>query len=124
MLPLPLVAFGLATIGAYAKPTIRTVGGLQVSLSTPTDKVASASELRVVATVKNVGDEDLKVLKFETVLDDKPPARSFIISKNGEEVPFTGVKVCAYPPCCTLPCSRFLNLLCGRIGQYSCRWFP
>ena len=31
MLRLPLVALGLVVISAYAKPTIRTVGGLEVS---------------------------------------------------------------------------------------------
>ena len=98
MLSLSLVTLGLATIGAYAKPTIRAAGGLEISLSTPADKVASVSDLRVVATVKNVGDEDLKILKFGTVLDNKLPTRSFIVSKDGKEAAFTGVKVRACPP--------------------------
>ena len=90
-----LVTLGLTTIGAYAKPTVRGVGGLEVSLSTPTDTIASASDLRVVATVKNAGDEDLKILKPGTVLDNEFPTRSFIVSKDGKEVLFTGITVCA-----------------------------
>jgi len=98
MLSLSLVSLGLATIGAYAKPTIRAIGGLEVSLSTPANKVASVSDLRVLATVKNVGDEDLKILKFGTVLDNKLPTRSFTVSKDGKEAPFTGIKVCICSP--------------------------
>ena len=98
MLSLPLVALGLATICAYAKPTVRAVGGLEISLSTPTDKVTSVSDLRVVATVKNVGDEDLTILKSGTVLDNELPTRSFIVSKDGKEIPFTGITVRAYHP--------------------------
>ena len=110
MLSLPLVALGLATVCAYANPTVRAVGGLEISLSTPTDKVTSVSDLRVVATVKNVGDEDLKILKSGTVLDDELPTRSFIVSKDGKEVPFTGITVCAYPPLSPLPLPQPIGL--------------
>ena len=98
MLSLSLITLGLATIGAYAKHTVRAVGGLEVSLSTPADKVASVSDLRVIATVKNVGEGDLKILKLGTVLDDEHPTRSFIVSKYGKDVPFTGIEVRTHPP--------------------------
>ena len=105
-----LLTLGLATISAYAKSTtIRAPDDLEVSLSTPADKVASASEIRVVAAVKDVGDKDLKVIKFGTVLDNSRPTRSFLVTKDGKEVPFAGIKVCVYstrhPPdllCCSL----------------------
>jgi len=103
---LSLVTLCLATLGAYAKPTIRAAGGLEVSLSTPANKVTSVSDLRVVATVKNVGDEDLKILKFGTVLDNKLPTRSFVVSKDGKEATFTGVQVRAYPPSSPRPVPR------------------
>jgi len=93
MLSFSLVVLCLATIVAYASPTIRAVDGLEVSLSTPSDRVVSVSDLRVVATVKNVGHRDLKVLKFGTVLDNRRPTRSFIVSKDGQVATFTGVKV-------------------------------
>ena len=108
MLSLPLVVLGVATICAYAKPTVRAVGGLEISLSTPTDKVASVSDLRVVATVKNVGDEDLKILKSGTVLDNGLPTRSFIVSKDGKEAPFTGITVRAHS--LPSPASTFTTL--------------
>ena len=44
MLSPSLVTLGLATIGAFAKPVVRAAASLEVSLSTPADKVASASE--------------------------------------------------------------------------------
>ena len=108
-----LLALGLVTVGAYAKSTIRAPGELEVFLSTAADKVASVSEIRVVATVKNVGDEDLKVLKSGTVLDNQHPTRSFIVTKDGKDVPFIGIKVCgdhphspppAFPIFCVVHC--------------------
>ena len=93
MLSLSLVTLGLATIGAYAKPTVRPGGGLELSLSTPADKVASASDLRIAATVKNAGDDDVKILKLGTVLDNKHPTQAFIVKKDGKEVPFIGTTV-------------------------------
>ena len=103
MLCLPLLTLGLATIGAYANPTTRAPGGLEVSLSTPADKVASVSELRVIATVKNVGDENLKILKLGTVLDNQHPGRSFVVTKGGKEVPFIGTEVRAHSAPAYLP---------------------
>ena len=54
--------------------------------------------LRIVSTVKNVGDKNLKVVKLGTVLDNERYTRSFIVTKDGKQVPFTGVEVCAYSP--------------------------
>ena len=115
MFSLSLVSLWLATISAFVRPTTRT-GGLEISLSTPAHQVASISELRVVATVRNVGDEDLKILKPGTVLDNRRPTLSFIVTKDGKEVPFTGVKVRAYSlpytlhsPSPSLPPALFTN---------------
>ena len=94
MLSLSLVTLGLATIGAYAKPMIRAVGGLEIFLSTPADKVAFLSDLRVVSTVGNVGYEDLKILKLGTVLDNEHPTHAFTVTKDGKEVPFNATRVC------------------------------
>ena len=59
---LSLITLGLATIDAYPGLMVRPAVSLEISLSTPADKVASVSELRAVATVKNVGDEDFKAV--------------------------------------------------------------
>ena len=104
MFSLPLVALGLATIGAYVRPAVRAVGSLEVSLSTPTDKVALVSNVKVVATVKNAGDDDFRVLKFGTVLDNERLSRAFIVSKDGKEVSFIGTPVSApvFPSFCAV----------------------
>ena len=94
MLSLSLVTLGLAAVGAYAKLVVRATASLEISLSTPADKVASTSELRVGAIVKNVGEEDTKAIKSGTVLDNEHPTRSFIVTKDGNQIPFTGVEVC------------------------------
>ena len=97
MLSSSLVTLGLAVIGAYANPTVRAAGGLEVYLSTSSNNIASLSDLRVIAAVKNTGDKDLKILKSGTVLDDEQRGQSFIITKDGKEVPFTGTEVCTTP---------------------------
>lgn len=98
MLSSTLATLGFAIV-AHAKPTARPVGGLEVSLSTPANEVASASDLRIFATIKNAGDQGLKILKFGTVLDNEHSTRAFIVSKDGKEVPFVGatVRVPAFP---------------------------
>lgn len=115
MISLSLVTFALATIGAYAKPTTRAVGGLEVSLSTPANKVASVSDLRVVANVKNVGDEDVRILRLGTVLDDELPTRSFIVTKDGKEAPFTGIRV----RICSLSSPSVFPTFCAIGSPYS-----
>ena len=120
MLSLSLVTLGLATTGLYAKPAESATGGLEVSLSTSTDKVASVSDLRVVATVRNTGREDAKVLRFGTVLDNELPTRSFIINKDGKEAPFTGIKVRDYFRPSPLPSRPFAP----PTNHYSHRRFP
>ena len=104
MLSLSLVTLGLVAIGAYAKPTVRPGGDLELSLSTPANIVASASDLRVAATVKNAGNEDLKILKLGTVLDNEHPTQAFIVRKDGKEVPFIGttVRAPAFPTFCVV----------------------
>ena len=41
----------------------------------------------------NTGSEDLKVLKYGTVLDSELPTRSFTVTKDGRMAKFTGIKI-------------------------------
>lgn len=41
----------------------------------------------------NTGSEDLKVLRYGTVLDSEIPTRSFTVSRDGVTADFTGVKL-------------------------------
>ena len=119
MLPLSLLTLGLATIGAYAKPTVNAGGGLELFLSIPADKVAFASDLRVISTVKNVGHEDLKILKLGTVLDTEHPTHAFIVTKGGKDVPFNATRVC--PPTSSTSCVVFNTRIDVSLGYGSLR---
>ena len=49
----------------------------------------------VVYDITNVGLEPLKIVKYETILDDQRPTKSFSVFKDGTEIPFTGIEVSA-----------------------------
>ncbi|KAJ2915629.1 hypothetical protein MD484_g4804, partial [Candolleomyces efflorescens] len=78
---------------AFGSPLEKRAEGLTVELSTPSSSISSIEGLTVVATVTNTGTEPVRLLKYGTVLDDKLPTKSFLVSKDGEAVAFTGVKV-------------------------------
>ncbi|KAK0201344.1 Metalloprotease [Desarmillaria ectypa] len=86
-----LITLSLALSG-FASPYQRSAG-LSVSLSGPTTNVTSVYELKFTAKVTNAGAESVKILKYGTILDDILPTRSFTVTKNGETVPFTGIKL-------------------------------
>ncbi|KAL0950392.1 hypothetical protein HGRIS_010352 [Hohenbuehelia grisea] len=91
MFVLSFIALGLAGT-ALATPFKRS-GGLSVKVSGPAASVESIDELKLTAEITNTGSEDVKVLKYGTILDDKLPTRSFSITKDGSAVPFTGIKM-------------------------------
>jgi len=67
-------------------------GGLIVTIAGPTNAI-SADELQFSATIQNTGNVAVRILKYGTILDDLP-TRSFKVTKDGEEVSFSGIKVC------------------------------
>ncbi|KAJ6572624.1 Deuterolysin metalloprotease family-domain-containing protein [Mycena sp. CBHHK59/15] len=67
--------------------------GISVQLTGPSSSVHSISDLTLTAVVTNTGAEDIKVLKYATVLDAELPTRSFTVTRNGTVVPFVGVKL-------------------------------
>ncbi|KAF9262350.1 zincin [Marasmius fiardii PR-910] len=89
MLAASFVALALASF-ALAGPMKRS-GSLIVSLSSPST-VEHVDQLKFTATVKNTGTETVKVLKYNSIMDDKLPTRSFTVTKNGVVVPFIGIK--------------------------------
>ena len=91
-----LLTFALAGV-ALAGP-LKRFDGLTVSVAGPATNVSSIADLKFTASVTNTGADDLKVLKYGTVLDDKLPTRSFVVTKDGEAVTFTGVKVIKFLP--------------------------
>ncbi|TFL00251.1 Deuterolysin metalloprotease family-domain-containing protein [Pterulicium gracile] len=85
----PLAFLALAA-GALASPMKRE-SGLVVSVTAKDAKVQSIADLALSATVKNTGSEDVKILNFATIFDADRLTRSFTITKDGAEVPFTGI---------------------------------
>ncbi|TFK98059.1 Metalloprotease [Pterulicium gracile] len=87
-----LVALAMAAGSVVASPARRDTG-LVVTVTSNGDSIKSVDDLVLTAKVENTGAEDVKVLKFATVLDDTHPTRSFKVTKGGEDVAFTGVKM-------------------------------
>lgn len=87
----PLITFSLVPSGFAS--LYKRVTSLSVSLSGLATNVTSIDDLRFAATVSNTGSEPARILKYGTMLDDILPSRSFTVTKGGEFVPFTGIKV-------------------------------
>lgn len=84
-----ILALSISSI-ALAGPT--KLEGLKIKLSGPS-AIESVEDLKLTAVVSNTGAEDIRAIKYGTILDNALPTRSFSISKDGVSVPFTGVKV-------------------------------
>ncbi|KAK0190340.1 Metalloprotease [Armillaria mellea] len=85
--------FTLCFASILARPQYKRADELVVELSGPSGSVNSA-DLVLTASITNTGTQDMKVLKYGTVLDDLP-TRSFVVTNEDtqSEVPFTGVKL-------------------------------
>ncbi|EEB95326.1 hypothetical protein MPER_05717, partial [Moniliophthora perniciosa FA553] len=68
---------------------------LEVKASAPA--TSSIDDLKLTVVVTNLGEEDVKVLKYGTVLDDSLPTRAFTVTKDGIEVPFVGMRLFTSP---------------------------
>ncbi|KAJ7882117.1 Metalloprotease [Mycena leptocephala] len=87
--PLAALCFAAAVLASPHK----RANTLSVALSGPATSVNSVADLTLTATVINTGTEDIKVLKYGTILDADLPTRSFTVTRNGTVVPFTGIKI-------------------------------
>ncbi|KAI3598455.1 deuterolysin m35 metalloprotease [Moniliophthora roreri] len=76
---------------ALATP-LKRADGLSVKVTGPASSVNSVKDLKFTAEVTNNGAEAVKVLKYGTVLDSLP-TRSFTVTKDGQPVNFSGVKL-------------------------------
>lgn len=71
----------------------RAIDGLSVEVSNANGpSVASIDDLVLVSKVTNVGDEPIRVIKYGGLLD-AGYLQSFIVKKDGKDVPFTGIVV-------------------------------
>ncbi|RPD55117.1 Metalloprotease [Lentinus tigrinus ALCF2SS1-7] len=91
MFSLAFITLATSAVLSLATPAKRAPA-LEVSVTAPTE-VHSIDDIKVTAAVTNTGSEDVKVLKFGTVLDNHYPTRSFTVSKDGLVANFTGIKL-------------------------------
>ena len=108
MLPLStLSAVALLAGTALASPyNVRSSNGLVVKLEGPASSVHSIDDLVFTAHVTNTGPDAVKVFRFNTVLDTLL-TRSFDVTKDGTDVPFTGIKVMGLPLLSTFTLTDF-----------------
>ncbi|KAL0959641.1 hypothetical protein HGRIS_011343 [Hohenbuehelia grisea] len=92
MLVLSVLSLGLAGFASASPAAPPSSGGLSIKITGPGKAVKSVGELKFTAEVSNAGSEDVKVLKYGTVLDDKLPTRAFNVMKGDKKVAFKGVE--------------------------------
>ncbi|KAK0438730.1 uncharacterized protein EV420DRAFT_1486610 [Desarmillaria tabescens] len=86
-----LITLGVTPSGFVSQ--YKRDGGLTISLSGPVTNVTTVDDLKFIATVANTGSESVKILKYGKIVDNILPIRSFTVTKDGETVPFTGIKL-------------------------------
>ncbi|TFK85879.1 Metalloprotease [Polyporus arcularius HHB13444] len=91
MFSLALITLAVSAALSLATPAKRAPA-LEVSVTAPS-QVHSIDDIKITAAVTNTGSEDVKVLKFGTILDNHYPTRSFTVSKDGLVANFTGIKL-------------------------------
>ncbi|KAK7037421.1 hypothetical protein VNI00_011171 [Paramarasmius palmivorus] len=75
---------------ALANP-LKRVEGLSVKVIDPPSRVNSIEDLKFVTEVTNNGAQAIKLFKYATILDNLH-TRSFIVTKDGAPVKFSGIK--------------------------------
>ncbi|KAJ3486996.1 hypothetical protein NLJ89_g11757 [Agrocybe chaxingu] len=78
---------------SYASPLSRRAEGISVEIVPTATSVSSIADLKFTANIKNTGLEAVRILNYGTILDSKLPTKSFVVTKDGAAVAFTGVKV-------------------------------
>ncbi|KAI3614798.1 deuterolysin m35 metalloprotease [Moniliophthora roreri] len=81
-----------AIAGSALATPLKRADSLSVKVTGPSGSVNSVKDLKFTAEVTNNGAEPVKVLKYGTVLDSLP-TRSFTVTKDGQPVKFSGVKL-------------------------------
>ncbi|TRM62734.1 hypothetical protein BD626DRAFT_548558 [Schizophyllum amplum] len=103
-----LLALALAG-SALATPVTRS-DALKVELS-GAESVTSIDDVKITAAITNTGAEAVKVLKYGTIFDAELPTRSFTVTKDDQDVAFTGIKMTVSIP--DLDDSAFATIAAG-----------
>jgi len=86
-----LVCFTLVA-STFATP-FKRAEGISVKVVPSSPSVDTLDDLKFTADISNSGAEAVKILYYGTILDAKLPTKSFVVKKDGQVVPFTGIKV-------------------------------
>ncbi|TFL00252.1 hypothetical protein BDV98DRAFT_605353 [Pterulicium gracile] len=89
MLLAPLAVLALV-VGGFASSS-KTASELVVSFASRDTIIQSIDQLFLIAEIQNTGNTNVKILNFATIFDAHRPTRSFVVTKDGAEVAFTGV---------------------------------
>lgn len=76
-----------------ATPLKRDAPTLVISTSTTTPNTGSTNEIEILVKVENTSDQNVKVLKHGSVLDNKLPTQSFTVTQGDQPVAFTGISI-------------------------------
>ena len=82
-----LLSFATLALGLAA-------GDLKVSVNAVSSSVSSIDDIVLTAVVSNPTDKDIKVIASDNILDDQPTG-SFSVTKDGQQVVFSGAFVCS-----------------------------
>jgi len=85
------VCFSLIA-SALATP-FKRAEGISVKVVPASPSVDTLDDLKFTASISNAGAEAVKILNYGTILDGKLPTKSFVVKKDGQTVPFTGIKL-------------------------------
>ncbi|KAJ7659618.1 hypothetical protein DFH06DRAFT_1402691 [Mycena polygramma] len=86
----PLATLFFATAACAA---LNTQAQINVVVSSSHSTADSIADVLLTAAVTNNGMQEIKVVKYGTILDAELRTRSFTVTRNGSPVPFTGERV-------------------------------
>ncbi|KAH6902838.1 Metalloprotease [Coprinopsis sp. MPI-PUGE-AT-0042] len=87
-----LLSLALAASASAFPFAEKRASDVEIALSTGANKVASIQDIEITAAVTNNGAQEAKLFKYSTILDNLPTS-SFIITKDGQSVPFIGIRM-------------------------------
>ncbi|KAJ6481543.1 hypothetical protein C8R47DRAFT_1134745 [Mycena vitilis] len=87
----PLAALFFAT--AACATALNAPAPITVVVSSSHSTADSIADVLLTAAVTNNGKQDIKLVKYGTILDAELRTRSFTVTRDGSPVPFTGERV-------------------------------
>jgi deuterolysin len=87
-------SLSVAVSGTYL---IQQAKSCRLISTTAPNAVDSVADAKITVAVTNTGSESVKVLKYGTALDAEHATKSFVVTRNGKEAAFSGIKMQVNP---------------------------